>query len=791
MRENFNTELPRKEKSNDVDLKYIVGKILGNWYWFVISVIVCLILGVAFMLFSTPKYNITAKVMVTGDSRRMTSGTTSESSLLSDLDMFSGQSNVNNELQVLHSRTLIKQTVYDMQLNVTYWQQDGLLYKEVYKRSPYIIKLLKLETGDAMTYEPQDYKITIDKDKINFKDENTDSSFSAHYGDTLKFIYGKWILLRNPGRTADPAASYELKIASYGGTFLSYNENIVGLVTSTDVTTIDLTLGAAVKDKGEDILRHLLTLYVESDINNSTKIADSTIAFIDSRLIGVSQDLNNIESNIESFKKTNNIADLTEQGKALLNSSIETNKALDEQQVQISVVKDLETYLSDGTNNQKIMPTTAPIKDPTFVSLLDKYNGLQLERQQMLVTSTENNPAIKTLDVQAEQLRDDLSRLLKSYEQGLVVNRNDLSRQTGNLSSNIQKVPTQEKVYLEYARKQSVLQTLYTYLLTTKEQTAVSKSNNISPIRIVDEPESDPIPYFPNFIIVMLVAVVLGLLFPSATIFIRELLNTKVLTTDDIQAETEVPVIAQISHSKGKNPLVVTKDARTAVAEQFRTLRTNLQYLLTGANEKIILLTSSMGNEGKSFIAINFASALALSGKKVLLVEMDLRKPKLSADLNLSNATGVTNYIISDLKLSDVIQPSGIHENCWIISSGNIPPNPSELIIHDKVDRLFAEAKQQFDYIIVDTPPVGLVTDAQLLSRYADLSIYVIRQKVTAKRQVSIAEELAATNKMRKLNIILNDVRKIPGYSFGTSKYERAYYNEPKKPFFKRILGMG
>ena len=792
MRENNNAEAVAKEKSSDVDLKFIVGKALGNWYWFVISVIVCVILGVVFMMLSTPKFNVAAKVMVTGPNPRLPSGSTDETMLLSDMNTFSSlnYSNVNNELQVLHSRTLIMQTVKDLQLNVTYWQKQGLVYRETYKRSPFFITLMDLKTGPVyMLYDPQNYKLTIDKDKVNFEDQNTDSSFSAHFGDTLKFNYGTWVLQKNPGIIVDPEGEYELKVGSYGAAFNNYNDNIIAVITTTGVTTIDLTLSTPVKDKGEDILRHLINLYVQSDIDHSNRIADSTIAFIDNRITGVAQDLNHIESNIETFKKNNSIADLTEQGKALLNNSIETNKALDEQEVQISVVKDLENYLEDRSNNTRVMPTTAPIKDPAFLSLLEKYNGLQLDRQKMLATSTESNPAIQTLDMQAAQLRDDLLHLLKSYEQGLVTSRNDLSRQTGNLSNDIQKVPTQEKLYLDMSRQQNVLQALYTYLLQTREQTAVSKSNSISPIRIVDAPQSDPSPYFPDSTIVMLAALLLGLLLPAGTIFIKELLNTKVLTTDDIEDATEVPVVAQISHNKNKKTmLVVTKDARTEIAEQFRTLRTNLQYLITGANEKVILFTSSMSGEGKSFMVINMGSALALSGKKVLLVEMDLCKPKLSADLKLPNEPGITNYIVSDLKLNDVIKPSGIHENCWVLSSGNVPPNPSELVASEKVKKLFAEARQQFDYIIVDTPPVGLVTDAQLISRYADLTLYVIRQRFTAKRQVSIAEQLAATNKMPKLNIILNDMRKIPGYHFGTSKYERNYYEEAKKPFYKKIF---
>ena len=397
--------------------------------------------------------------------------------------------------------------------------------------------------------------------------QNTDSTFSARFGDTLKFLYGTWVLQKNPAVQADPQGDYELKVGSYGVAFNNYNANIIAVVTTTGVTTIDLTLPAPVKEKGEDILSHLINLYVQSDVNHNNRIADSTIAFIDNRLAGVAKSLNNIESNIETFRKNNSIADLSEQGKALLNNSIETNKALDEQQVQISVVKDLENYLEDQKNDIRVMPTTAPIKDPAFLSFLEKYNNLQLERQKMLTTSTESNPAVQTLDLQAAQLREDLLRLLKSYEQGLIVSRNDLSRQTGNLSSDIQKVPTQQKMYLDMSRQQNVLQALYTYLLQTREQTAVSKSNNMSPIRIVDAPQSDPTPFFPDSTIVMLASVLLGLLFPAGTIFIKELLNTKVLTTDDIEDATEVPVVAQVTHNKNKkNILVVTKDARTEIA---------------------------------------------------------------------------------------------------------------------------------------------------------------------------------------------------------------------------------
>lgn len=790
MRENLNgTVSPQPEKQGDIDLKFIVGKVLGNWYWFVISVVAWILIGVLFMLIFAPKWNINAQVIVNGTNSKVQSGMSSEAGMLSDLDLYSKQANVNNELQILHSRTLINRTITDLQLNVGYFIEKGIVYRETYDQSPYFIKLLRLEQMPAMKEDPQKYDMTIDKnDVLHFEDDNTDSVFTAHYGDTLHFYYGDWVLIKNPLVQANTAASYRLKIASVGSTFEDLNDNIVALVYSTDVTAIQITMGSNVKKKGEETLRHLLKLYVQSDIDNNNRIADSTISFINDRLLTVSQGLGSVEGNIESFKKSNRIADLDEQGKAFLSNSIETNKALADQQVQIQVTNDLVNYLKDDKNNARVMPTTAPIKDPAFVSLLEKYNGLQLDRQQLLVNSTENNPAVKTLDAQAATLREDLIKNLQSYAQSLTFSQQDLTRQTNEAATNIRNVPTQERVYLELARKQGVLQTLYTYLLTTREQAEVSKSN-ISPIRVIDAPQADEIQYFPDPLIVFIVAILLGLITPSVTLFVKELLNTKVMVPSDIEALSAIPVVSQISRSKGKKSLVVNGETRSEIAEQFRLLRTNLQYLMTNTSEKVILVTSSMGGEGKTFVSVNFASVLALAGKKVLLMEMDLRKPKLSSSLGLSNETGVTNYIVSDVSLRDVIKPSGIHENCWVLSSGNIPPNPSELIIHNKVEKLFAEARTQFDYVIVDTPPAGLVTDAQLLSKFTDLTLFVVRQKFTYKRQISSVEEMAANNRLKKVYIVLNDVRRLPGYNYGgNTKYERGYYDY-KRPWYKRIFG--
>lgn len=782
---------PSTIKKQEVDIKFVFAKVLGNWHWYAISLAAFIVLGILVELFFPPHYNITAKVLVNGDNSKVSSGMPSETDLLSDLGMFSVESNVNNELQVLHSRTLIKQTIYDLQLNVTYSQKDGLFYKEVYKQSPFLIKLVNLNY--KLETDPIEYDVAIHKNKVQFTDEDSDSTFTASFGDTLHFNYGTWVLLKNnysPLASASDVESLRLEIASYGKIFDDYFDGIVAMVTSTDVTTIDLTFTSTIPQKGEETLKHLIDLYVESNINDKNKIADSTIAFIDSRLVRVTDDLNKIESNIEQFKKQNNLADLSEQGKALIGTSIETAKALADQEVQISVVRDLIEYLQDTKNNQRIMPTTAPIQDPAFVSLLEKYNTFQLQRQQLLLNSTELNPAVKSIDVQLVQLREDLLKMLRSYEQGLMVSKTDLEKRNTSMEGAIKEVPTQEKVYLEYSRVQQVLQGLYMYLLQTREQTAISKSNNIAPIRIVDAPESDYEPYFPNMLIILIAAFVLGILVPSLVLFFKHILNTKVLSVEDIAAHTSVPVVAEISHSKLKRNIVVTEDSRSAVAEQFRILRTNLQYLLTHSGENTIMVTSSMSGEGKTFVVVNLAMALALSGKKVLMIELDLRKPKLSNVLGLENNFGLSNYIVEETVLPEqIIKPSGLHENIFIVGSGYVPPNPSELIMHERMDLFFNSIKNKFDYILIDTPPVGLVTDAQLISRFVNTTLYLVRQRVTYKKQLEIVETLYVNRILKRINIVLNDTKQLPGYSYGYGySYGNDYYGKAKKPFFKRIF---
>jgi capsular exopolysaccharide synthesis family protein len=789
----FTTSAVRPHR--DVDVKFLVAKVLGNWYWYVVSIILFILIGVLVFLFTSPRYTVEARVLVTGynPQGRAVTGT-DESTVLNDLNINSVPNSVSNEMEIIHSKTLIEKTVHDLQLNVSYWGQGDIRYDEIYKASPYFIQLLSLNNQMLMN-DPVEYDVRVKGDKVQFEDEDSDSIFTASFGDTLHFRYGTWVLERNPNVIEkDPDHQLGMIINSYSNTIYDYMDDIEAATITEYVNIIDLTISGPTPEKNEDMLRHLISLYVQADVEAHNKVADSTIEFINSRLAGVSEDLTNIDKNIETFKKQNRLTDLTSDTKELLQNTSVTNQSLAEKQVEYKVVDDLEKYLTDERNNTRIMPTTAPIQDPAFVQTLGKYNTLQLQRQSDLQTSTAANPAIKSIDIQLSQLRGDLLNMMRTYKKSLGTEQAELESRNNQMMGDIYKVPTQERMYLDFTRRQNVIQQLYTYLLQTREQTAVSKSNNIGPIRIIDEPARGPLPWFPNLVIIGIAAVFLGLLVPSVTLFMQELLNNRVITIDDIANYTNAPVVATISHTKKSKEALITKDSRNQLSEQFKTLRTSLQFLMPDPSEKVLMTTSSMGGEGKSFTAINLATVLAISGKKVLLMEMDLRKPRISSALNIENSFGFSDYIVTDAKVADIIKPSTLHPDCYLISSGTIPPNPAELLVHEKVNHLFDQVKKEFDYIIIDCPAVGLVTDALLLSKYTDMVLYMVRQRYTYKKQVSIVQSLINDRRFKKIDIIFNDVKVIPGYGYNygygfKNKHSYKYYEEEHRSFFQRLFG--
>lgn len=759
-------------KKNPINVEKLISKAATYWPLFLFSLVVTLSLGYIYLRYSTPIYMVNAKILIEDQKRG-----SADMDLLQGLGMRPRGANVDNEMEVIKSLALMERVVSELNLHIQYISKGTVTSSVLYKERPITFQPLFDDKNIEQTYK---YQVELKQDgSIRIKDDL--KTWTSHVGDTVNLSAGTFAILKNDTKHTD-IEGFELVVNPINPVALGYNRGLTVGNVNRLISIINLSIMDAIPERGEDVLNKLMKVYMQANIDDRNRIADGTMDFINSRLGLVGSELTDIEKEIEGFKRTNELTDIGAQSTLLLNSTGDYSKQLSEKEIQLSLVESLEKYIRDNSNNQRIVPATLVGGDELLAVIFQKYNDLQSQRERLLLTNTENSPYIQSLDRQLAGLRTDMLTSLSSIKRQLQVSVNELNRLSGRLDARIRQVPAKERVYLEYSRQQAIKQELYLFLLKKREETAISKSATTSDAKIIDEARQMPKPVSPNRKMVFLSAIVFGLMLPAAGLFIKDLLNIRIASKEDIAQATTMPVLAEIGHSEDEKTVAVTKDSRGLVAEQFRGLRTNLQFLFTDEADKTILVTSSMSGEGKSFVAINLAAIMAISGKKVLLMEMDLRKPRISHNLGLDNRIGFSNYAIGQTDLGKIIVPSGVVDNFYVMPSGPVPPNPAELVMLPRTKDLFATLKDTFDYIIVDTAPVGLVTDAQLLSRYVDSVLYIVRDGYTYKQQVKTADEIYRSGKMPKMNIVMNDVRsKAVKYGYGYGYYGNGYFEESQE----------
>lgn len=767
-----------KENTNNDNKSVIefINKFLAHWYWFVLGALIGLTIAFLYLRYSTPIYQINAKVLVNDDKK----GAGMEGAFMGDLSgMLGSQSKVENEVEILKTRTLMEQVVKELNANITYYRKGNIRDVELYE-SPFNVTLLKLDSLST----PISFQLkAISENQVEISKEGFQQLVKYNQIISIAEVGDIQIIRNNSIPYSDE--TYLFEITSFDNRVADYMNRLNVEVTNKLVTIIDLRLDYPVKQKGEDILNTLINKYVQSNLRDKNTIADSTIAFIEDRLVLVGQELGSVEGDIQNFKQKSQLADMSTQSQILLQNSSQYIKELANVETQLSIINSMQDYLIDK-KNMRVLPSAMLPGDAVFSGLVDRYNDLLLERDRRLLSSTTDNPIIVNLDTQLINLRQDILGNLSSTESNLTISRNDLLRKTSQLEGAIRNVPATERTYLDLERQQQIKQELYIFLLQKREETAISKTSNISNSRIIDAPKAGNVPISPKNKFILTIGLLIGLAIPFIILYVQDFLNTKIQSKEDIKRKTKVSIISEIGHNDPYGEDLITKESRSAIAENFRSLRTNLTFYLKTKDQKVVLLSSSMSGEGKSFIALNLALVIAFSGKKVVVMEMDLRKPNLSVKLNSKNKIGFSNYIIaSNMAAEEIIHPSGINENLFLISSGPIPPNPSELILSERTDELMSKLRNEFDYIIIDAPPIGLVTDAQLLSKYADLSLYVVRQGYTLKSQLSIIEDLNRENKLGKMTILVNDIKHQRGYGYG---YGYGYYGESKEKTNWKIL---
>lgn len=760
-------------------------RLVRLWPLFLFCLLVCLTGAYIYLhYYVTPQYHVAAKILIEdGQTSQPSSGQLNLESLLGTT------SGVDNQAEILKIRSLMEALVRDYQLNIIWYKEEPMRDVEVFKE-PFSLTFGGTDTLQrtlVLKMKPTDSV----KFNLTYSDPNGEEVVLQNipFNDPFEVPgYGAFTMKRHTDKVSFSREEYKIKILPFDNAVSSLRSTITTSVANKMTTIIDLQMDCASTNKGEYILTNYINQYLKQSIQNKSRIADSTMAFIDKRIILVDAELNSIEQKIQQFMQVQGLANISAQSQLLLESNKEYGTQLEDIDVRIEMIDAIDSLLSVPSGNSLISGTVLNNgqTDQAFNSLISNYNGLILEKERLLMGYRPHNPIIKNVDQRIQAVRVNIFEYIKNVKNSLIVSKAEIERNAKLLKGNIREVPAQERAFLDLSRQQQLKQELYLFLLQKREETALANTSSIGGITILDKPKASKQPFSPKSSFVYLGSIIVALLIPTGKIFLKDSLNTKIQGRKDVEDRSAAPVIAELGHNYTGTELLEFESSRSVLAEQFRGLRTNVQFLLAEEGNKVVLLSSGMPGEGKSFTALNLANVFAHSDKKVLLMEFDLRKPKLSKTYQ-SEQKGISNFIIDkSLNLEDIVTAVDNTGNVYFAACGAIPPNPSELILKERTKEMFALAREQFDIVIIDAPPVGAVTDAQLLNNYADLFLFVTRANYTPYNMLGLPEDLKTERKIKSYAIIINDVKtKGKGMSYYGYAYGHYGQDEKNKPLWK------
>lgn len=790
-------EQQRSSNEEGINLYAIFFKYLAYWPWFVACVLTCLIGCYIYLRYQAPVYNISSAVLIKEDDKRgSTSSSVSPLAAMQDLGMFSMTSNFDNEVEILKSRTLIKKVVNNLGLYINVSQHRTFGYNQpLYKNSPINIYMTpeeadKLESGMklALTYTQEgrlsvhvDYVKSEEKESLEQEFEKLPAVFPTPVG-VISFMPNDSIL----NDTVNPV-EYDVRLDAtiVSPTYMAdaYAENLAVDPASKTTTIALLGLQNTVKQRGIDFINCLVAFYNKDANDEKNEVAQKSAEFIEERIGIINRELGSTENELATFKQRSGLTDLTSDAQLALTERSKYEQQRIENATQISIVTNLRDYINNPKNVDEVVPANVGFQDQNLAAVIEQYNNMLIERKRLLRTSSETNPAVVNMNTGIAAMRHNVLTTVNSVLDGLRIAQADIERQSRKFEGRISDAPLQEKEFMTISRQQEIKATLYTMLLQKREENAITLAATANNGRIIEDPQADKYPVAPRKKLFMLAAFIIGLGIPVGFIYLVDLLKYKIENREDVEKITDVPILGEIPlGEKPKDGAIVVRENKNDIMEEtFRALRTNLLFML-GKEEQVILFTSSQPGEGKSFIAGNIAVSLAFMGKKVIIMGMDIRKPGLNKVFNLSRRSeGITNYLSDPdhINLLDMIQHSDITPNLDIIPGGPIPPNPTELVARDVLDRAIDQLKARYDYIILDTAPIGMVTDTAIIGRVADLCVYVCRADVTPKAAFGYINALKEEKKFPKLATVINSIdmskrKNSYGYGYG-KKYGYGY----------------
>lgn len=753
--------------SDFIDIKGLLDTYRSKWYYFIISVILCCGLATIYILAMQPKYAVQANMVISTDAAA------DPTRAANPIDMvFGSDGYVEDEIFVVSSHTVYADVARTLGINVEYLRHDGL--KDILEYPSHGIEVTApAAVVDTLTAGMR-FTVSVDKSgtkasvKAKYMKRNVVDAEGLALPATVDTPIGAVTIATTATYPAGHATTYTVNLSGYGAAAEKLAENVHIEIASKKSNVIALSMRTTNTKYGEAILNEIIAKYNERGIMQKNNRGRLTDTFLDSRISLLANDLDNIELQILNYKKSKNIYDIESTTKYEAEKKGKLEENLLGAETRLELLRMTRDFVLDDNNRHDQIPILA--NDGSVQGIVQNLNQMNLSRMDLTESAREDNDALRRLDQRIDIARKNLLGMLDDVIGKQTVTVGEIRREIDSASGSLKQLPQVERDIRQLYRQQGVQQSLYMYLLQKREENSMLMANAIPKGEIIDRAYTLSKPLGMGKKMVLALAFLFGLILPPVFIYLRRTFNTRFETRHDVERLTDVPILGEMCMDRSGNTMVVSADSTESSAELFRLMRSNLMFILNGGDDKVVLVTSSVAGEGKSFISINLASSLSLLGKRVLLVGMDIRNPRLAQYLDINPRYGLTGYLSSnDISIDDMITPLPGTPGLDVIVAGPVPPNPAELLLSPRIDQLFARLRQMYDYIVVDTAPIGQVSDTFTLNRIADASIYVCRANYTTVSDLEVLNDIYEQSRLKKLSLVINGTAAQKSYGYSKS----------------------
>lgn len=794
-----NTEL-----DEEIDILAYVRLLLSKWYWILLSCVICGVIAFLVNRYATKEFEASTQIMIVEKEDALGS----MGAVLKDFgSMTGGKTNIDNQIGLLQSYTLVRRTLETLNFQVSYFNNGRVHDVEIYDASPFVVDLDTTynDYNDKNKYTPEivdvkiisddEYRLSIDRDTVKI-------SQLMVWGETYQDSVCRFTLRKSDNfdmkNFKDKRLDFCFIINNYNTLTKIYQKNLIVESSTKKGTMVNLTIKDSNPQKATDFINGLCAVAIEQDLELKNETSRKSEQFISEQLTQISDSLMFAETNLEQFRSSNKIVNLSDEGSLLYKKLEEQEKGKSQLDIRLKYYNYILRSIKSDNEQEIKMPSITGIDDPLLNSLISQLNHLYTEKQVLLYSATPDNPTLQIVNMKIGQTISSLVDNVNSLIESTKLELNEIKKEIDKTDGEIQQLPSTERELISIQRKFDVNNTVYSFLLQKKAEIGLTKAANVSDIRIIDEARAENTKQsFPKSKMLLLIALFLGVCIPSAIIIFCNYIDKTIKDKKEIESKTTLPIIGTILHNRHTDTIPVKTKPKSSIAESFRAIRSNLAFFMKDTSKtKVIAITSTISGEGKSFCALNLAAIISLVNKKVLLIGLDLRKPRLAEMFNVSNNIGVTTHLIGRDSLDDVILKTDV-PNLDAIVAGPIPPNPAELIESPEFESFMEACKQRgYDYIVLDTPPIGLVADTIAIAKYAECNIFVMRQNYTNRESISLVNSLAKEHQIENLSILLNDVVLESGYGYGYGTYRdknqhHGYYSDEdleQKPWYKRLF---